>query len=181
MLTLLSSFLTPIASITHTTLRICLNTGKFHQKKKKATNCNTGVFLLHLEIGLLPAQQSWNKKIEKVYCRKTVGRVTRESFQTAPDSSREYPLVARAADRVWAAALPSVTDLSANSSKLAGSQPHSTLLYFSIQSLHAKQLGDKIASTFKNTVSDPKHFAAKAALLPAGISGNEVTRNPAWA
>lgn len=35
MLTFLSSFLAPIASITHTTLRICLNTGKCHKKKKK--------------------------------------------------------------------------------------------------------------------------------------------------
>lgn len=53
-------------------------------------------------------------------------------IQTVLDSSSEHPLVARTADRVWAAALPSVTDLSANSSKLAGSHPHSVLLYFSI-------------------------------------------------
>lgn len=33
-----------------------------------------------------------------------------DPFKTALDSSREHPLVARAADRVWAPALPSVMD-----------------------------------------------------------------------
>lgn len=51
--------------------------------------------------------------MEKVHCRKTLGTETQSSFQTVLDSSSEHPLVARIADRVWAAALPSVTDLSA--------------------------------------------------------------------
>lgn len=105
--------------------------------------------------------------MEKVHCRKTLGTETQGSFQAVLDSSSEHPLVARTADRVWAAALSSVTDLSANSSKLAGSHSHSVLLYFSIQSPHASQQGHRTASTCKNTLSDPKHFADKAALLGA--------------
>jgi len=124
MLTFLSSFLVPTVSISHTTLRICLNTGKFHQKKAQQAATPE---LPYCAWKLVYCQQSSHSTWQWSMCpAEKLGRGAWGSFQTALDSSREHPMVARAADRVWAAALPSVTGLSTDSSKLAGSHPHST-------------------------------------------------------
>lgn len=185
MLTFLSSLLAPTAIITHTTLRICLIPGKFRQKKKKkkksSTGCNTWAPLLCLEIKTIARPAVMAHEDGKGVLQKASGERDLRIFSNCSGFQQRTPSGSKSC---W----QSLGSCSASSLGLkrklqqTGRKPSS--LYptvFQHIVTPCKTTGGKIASTFKNTISDLKHFAAKAAQLPPGSSGKEATWNPAWA